>query len=284
MMNEKIRQFKDSASRHVWRFYKRVYQSLLKNNESQQVLFIVGCQRSGTTMLSRLLDRDLRSHSFDEQSKLSTHDPQRLVWDSLEDVKWKLLGGNAPLVVAKPLVESHRIGELLDTVPNSRAVWMYRNPLDVVSSNLKRFGKDNGVSDIHPILENISDWRSAGCTENTRNVIRRLYHPDSINSLADAAALFWLSRNHLFFNQNLQADNRVIAVRYERFVKDPERGINGIYQFLNLESPSITISAKVSNSSVGKGSSIQISTPIKELCLQQLADLDAVAITQNLDF
>jgi len=277
MNNEYIKYFRKRATKYAWRTYKAAYQILRNFDERQHILFIVGCQRSGTTMLSHLLDRDVRVRSFDEQSRLSTQDPERLVWDPLEGVNKKLLSGNAPLVVAKPLVESHRIGKLLELVPNSKVIWIYRNPLDVVSSSLKRFGDTNGVNDIKPILENIPDWRLSGCTEATRSLIGSLYTPDSVTSDADAAALFWFSRNQLFFDQNLQSDDRVIVIKYERFVQNPEAGVKSLFRFLQLDPPEIAVSAIISSSSIGKGSSIQINPEISKICLKRLAELDAVA-------
>lgn len=277
MIHKKLKQLKKITSKYAWRTFKEVYQRVHNFDGCQQILFIVGSQRSGTTMLSRLLDRDVRSKSFDEQSRLSTNDPERLVWDPLPIVTKKLSSGKAPLVVAKPLVESHRIRDLLDLIPNSRAIWIYRHPLDVVSSSLKRFGDSNGVNDIQPILDNTSDWRSAGCSNETRNLIHRLYAPESETSRADAAALFWISRNQLFFDQNLQSDDRVIVIRYERFVQQPETGVKHLYQFLKLKSPVNAVSDNVSSSSVGKGSLTQLSPQIEEACMQQLAVLDAMA-------
>src|SRR5512138_994897 len=101
---------------------KKVYQVVLSRKVQQSILFIVGCQRSGTSMLLNVFDRDLNTKCFGEFSKLTWDDSLgEIRLNSLELVKKEFSKVKAPLIVAKPLVESQNILELLDYFPNSSA-------------------------------------------------------------------------------------------------------------------------------------------------------------------
>src|SRR5512138_3577372 len=82
---------------------KRIYQAVLTRKMPQSILFIVGCQRSGTSMLLNVFDRDLNAKCFGEFSKLSSNDTHgEIRLNSLDLVKKEFSRVKAPLIVAKP--------------------------------------------------------------------------------------------------------------------------------------------------------------------------------------
>ncbi len=98
--------------------------------DQRSALLVFGCQRSGTTMLQQsLLDRSWRCIILDEHDRrlVRAKDPERLRWDDAARVAARLRAMPFELVVAKPLVESHRVGELLDSCVPARAIWMLRH-------------------------------------------------------------------------------------------------------------------------------------------------------------
>jgi Sulfotransferase domain len=191
--------------------------------DRRRVLLIFGCQRSGTTMLQQtFLDRSRRILILDEHdNRLGGDDPERLRWRSLPEVAAQLRRFPFELVVAKPLVESHRVLQILDALPAARAIWLLRSYRDVALSNVRRFGLANGFDDIRRVIQgSASDWRRAGASDHTIQTLADFRRLD-LTSL-DAAALFWWARNRLFYEQNLQSDRRVLLLRYEDLLCEPD--------------------------------------------------------------
>lgn len=226
-------------------------------------------------MLSRIFDADLDAFVYDEISALSSGDTEEgLRLNALTDVSSRLAAPRARLVLAKPLVESHRLGTLLDELEYTRSVWMYRHYRDVVNSNMNRFGADNGFSDIAPILSgDESNWRAVGLTEDTVQTVRGL--SQGALSRDDAAALFWYARNTHFFNQDLANEPRVRLQRYADLVSEPAKVMREIYNFAGRDYPGDTILRDVRSSSVGKGVEIELSEPVRALCEHMLQRLDS---------
>ena len=237
-------------------------------------LFIFGCQRSGTTLLSELFVPDPDSDVFQEQSSLGARDdPKRLRLAPLPEIAARLARNAAPLVVVKPIVESQRAAEILAVDPRWRGIWIYRDVRDVVLSNSQTFGKDNGFDDLAPILEGRSDWRSDGLPEDLVEQIRSL-HAAGLER-HDAAALFWVTRNHHFFAQKLEQEPRFWLCRYEDLVADPLAEMGLIYRFLGRPAPEALARNKVFKSSVGRGGQLSLSSPVRALCEEMAERLDA---------
>jgi hypothetical protein len=94
---------------------KRIYQSIKERKVPQSILFIVGCQRSGTSMIMNVLNRDLNAKCFGEFSPLTSNDPiGKIRLNSLESIKRDFSRIRAPFIVVKPLVESQNTPELLN--------------------------------------------------------------------------------------------------------------------------------------------------------------------------
>jgi len=265
------------ANREIYRRKKNVLQRLSLNQSSdKKIVLVAGCQRSGTSMTYKIFDRDPRSQVFDEISILSNKDKiENLRLNNLETVKERFEKSPADFIVAKPLVESQRLKYLLDYFPRSSALWMFRHYIDVVSSNLVRFGQTNGYDDIKPIIENDeSNWRCEHLSSDVKDLIVQL---SKGCSEADAAALFWYARNSLLFQQKLQEDARVYICQYEDLVSDPTRVIRGIYQFFDLDISYNNLQEGISPKSIGKGSNIEISTEIKAACDEMYRNLLSVS-------
>jgi len=255
---------------------KRLAKSLAANTyQEKKVLFVVGCQRSGTTMMLRIFERDVQTRVFGEFSKLSSQDPDNIRLNPLPLVKQEIDNDPAPFVVLKPLVETQNLLELLKFFPTAKALWMYRDYRDVASSNLKRFDDDNGVSDLRPVVEQApDDWRSEWVNPQAREMILQHFSEDMPPH--DAAALFWYVRNHIYFDLDLAHHPRVMLCRYADLVSNPRRKLSEIYGFVNQLFPNNIITDDISASSVGKGKNIKLAPEIEALCQNMLERLDEV--------
>jgi len=264
---------------------KKIYQSLLSKKVQQSILFIVGCQRSGTSMLLNVFDKDLNTRCFGEFSKLTSNDTSGGIrLNSLELVKKEFSKVKAPFIIVKPLVESQNVPELLDCFDNSRAVWMFRNHKDVASSNIKHFDINNGLDDLRPIVNNEpNNWRSEKVSGHVRETISK-YFSEDMNPY-DAAVLFWFARNSLFFDLGLHENPRVMMCCYEDLVLDPEKYVGNIYQQAGQVYPAINITTEVHSNSRKKGKDIELSPEIEQLARELQNKLEAAyrAKTLNMD-
>lgn len=237
-----------------------------KQAESKRILFIVGCQRSGTSLLARrVFGRDINSKTYGEYSVLTSDDVQKLRLNQLGTVRKEIFKNRAPLVVIKALVESQNTNNLLEYFGKSKALWVYRHYKDVGSSNLARFGVRNGIADLRPVTKkDPNNWRSENTSEYTTKLVSK-YFSENMNP-NDAAALFWFVRNRLFFELNLEENSNVMLCLYDQLVKNPNETMKNIYKFIGRRYPGKRILTDVHSNSMGKGKKLQLSPEIDLLC------------------
>jgi hypothetical protein len=240
----------------------------------ETVLMILGCQRSGTTMMTEIFSRDADAKVFGEYSVLSGQDRRdRLRLAPLDVVAGRLRRSRYPLIVMKPLVESQRADELLSALPHARALWLYRDVADVARSNLNLFGQENGIRNLERLLSaRAGDWRGERVPGEIRKVIQS-HFSTSMDPL-DAAALFWWARNSLYFALGLDERSDVLPVRYESVVLRPWETMASIYEFAGRRFPGEGLIDHVSTESVGRESTSRLSSPVQSLCLSMLERLD----------
>lgn len=259
----------------LFRLRKRFRQFFLyPRGMEKTVVFIVGCQRSGTSMIHHLFRLDSDTVTYDEVSPLSSKDPvEGLRLNPHPEVVARISGDRAPMVVCKPLVESQNLGTLLDLFPVTRAVWMYRDYRSVVLSSLKYFGQETGHTDLAPILAgDETNWRAEKLSAATRRTITELYSSEM--DPRDAAALYWYARNSLYFSRGFDQDDRVRVCRYEDLVTRPEEIMAGAYSFIGRPYPGDGIVKDVFAHSRSRGRGLDLSPPVRRLCDDMLARLD----------
>ncbi len=272
-MNDQLKRVSDRWLRlrkNVYQYYK-----IRHIPEKKTVLFILGCQRSGTTLLAEIFERDFyNTKVYHEFSPLSSLDRMyKIRLNPLHIVKQEIDQNRASLVIVKPLVESQNALILLNYFENSKALWTYRNYRDVVSSNLTHWGVKNGINNLRPIVEDQpQNWRSENISEESREIV--LSHFSEDMNPYDAAALFWLVRNRLFFELNLDKNHRVKLCKYELLIQDPIGTISQIYEFVGQVYPSYRMPLKVYKTSTGKGKDIKLSRQIELLCDEMLDRLN----------
>lgn len=260
----------------LFRLYKGARQRVSARGPrpDKMVVFILGIQRAGTSLMYWVFERDLDIKIYRESSELTTGDTLEGVrLNPLPQVKARLARDGTPIVVLKPLVESQRVHELMATFPGSRAIWQYRHYQDVASSNLKAFGMDNGVKDLRPFVANDpANWRSQNSLAETRDTVRRYFREDM--NPYDAAALFWWARSRLYFDLGLADDPHVMLCRYEDLATDPTATMRRVYAFLDRPYPGDQIARDVHPQSVGKGRVSKLSPEIDALCAELLDRLE----------
>jgi hypothetical protein len=226
---------------------KRSARSIVRARPGERrIVLIFGCQRSGTTMVQQtFLDRSWRVLILEEHDRrLVRPGPGETAWQEYSTVLRRIRRLPFEVVAAKPLVESASATALMDTADAVKAVWMLRRYPEVARSNVSRFGADNPYRDLEPIRSRDTlDWRYRGVTEETRETVTALMHRRL--TPFDAAALFWWTRNQLYFDQRLWADDRIRVLRYERACNQPDEVIRSLSGHIGVALPPGSIAPRV---------------------------------------
>lgn len=280
----KIRRWRQKATMRLYQAGKQLYQlaraPLTASDQQQKLLLIIGCQRSGTTLMTRIFERDLNARVYPEHSVLSNQDKlDGLRLNPLPQVQQRIHASRFPLVVVKPLVETQNARQLLDFFPQSKALWMYRDYSDVALSNIRRFGLNNGIKNLRYIVQQQEEnWRVQGLAPEYRALVNEMFS-EEMNPY-DAAALFWIVRNSFFFTLDLASHPAVMMLRYRDLVTQPLPQMTAVYEFVQRPFPGSRLIQEVHQTSVGKGQRITLSPTVQTLCDEMLARLDAVYATQ----
>jgi len=263
------------VSRWLFGVFKPIRRRLARRNEAAEktVLLILGCQRSGTTLVQNIFQRDVRSKVYGEFSKLSSEDREfRIRLNPLDSVREAIDADRADLIVLKPLVESQNAGKLLDALENAKVLWMYRDYRDTAISNINTFGRDAGVNDLTGRIENRNgDWRAEGLGTELREIVSAHFSPDM--DPHDAAALFWFVRNSWFFELGLESNARVMICSYEDLVAAPAATVKKLYDFIGHNFPGEQLLPPIHQESAGRGSGLELSEDIERLCKDLLERL-----------
>ena len=238
-------------------------------------ILIVGAQRSGTTMLGSCFAKDIRVRDYGEYGLAETG-LRILPLERIESIAQRQ---HAPIMVIKPLVESHRTVEMLDFFPNSTAVWMLRRYEDVANSSLRRFGVAARNRNLGAIVRNDRiHWMAEGASDAVREVVGRYFSEDM--PPLDGKALIWYVRNSLYFEQALQNHPRVRLLHYRDITGDPEAAMRGLYAFAGATYPANDIVAGIHRRSVGLGRGIQLNPEIRDLCEDMWGRFEEIGAAQ----
>ncbi|MEM9886781.1 MAG: sulfotransferase domain-containing protein [Bacteroidota bacterium] len=273
--------------------YKRIGNQLSKavnatfrpTVDKRRILLIVGCQRSGTSMLRAVFGKDPMTKIFAEKSVLSSDDKiYNIRLNAINKLNEQLESYNYPLLVLKPLVESQYTTSLLDEIPNSKAIWLYRHYVGVAYSNLKKFGMQNSINNLRPIAKGEMDnWRSENLAPETVALVKK-YFSEDMNPY-DGAALFWYVRNSLFFQQELQDNEKVMLLNYEDLTTQPEKKVQSVYNFMQFPYPNKAIAGLIHENKKAKLLDRSVFSPvITELCeamFQQLKHQELLIQTKQ---
>jgi hypothetical protein len=277
-MRKFIRRSRKTLFDRSLRLTKDIYQfiKMRKSSNPKTILFIFGCQRSGTTLLAEIFERDFdHTKVYHEFSHLSSEDKKYGIrLNPLHIVKTQIDNSRPPFIVIKPIVESQNALKLLDYFENAKALWAYRHYKDVAVSNLEKWGYKNGINNLRPIIEGQPyNWRSENVSKYTKDIVRK-YFSEDMNPY-DAAALFWFVRNRLFFEMDLDKKENILTCKYDELIDNPLRTMSNLYKFSGYIYPFSEIPVNVYSESKGRGTNIKLSQEIESLCHNMLSKLES---------
>ncbi len=256
--------------RHTSRRIKRCVQSL-RGDRAHTVVFVAGCQRSGTNMVMDLLDASYETDVYHE------HDPRAFTRYELRETEViAALHGRsrAPVMVVKTLCDLERLPALCARFAPAKVLWIYRDYRDVVNSMLVSFS--NQSRQIQRLASGRdTSWWGRALSPATLALLREYVTPD-IDDVS-AAALQWFVRAKLYFELGQHRDPSALLLNYETLVLDPIGAVDAFSDFIGLSSRD-GMAAGVHRHSVGKRRPPAIDARIATLCASLLDDLhDACA-------
>lgn len=231
-----------------------------RSSPGQRFVFVAGAQRSGTNMLMDILERSEVTDVYHERDTRAFKD---YIMREPSVIRTLADRSIAPVFVIKSLCELDRLPALLQGFQPSQLVWIVRDYRDMINSALVSF--PSLPQSMARIYEDrtAADWRSRGLSDETYDLIRKLYRPGIDD--ASAVALFWYMRNVLFFEQGFDKAANASLTLYEPLVTEPDQELRMVFQFLNLDY-SRFIAQQVFASSVRRRPAPEIDPQIDALC------------------
>jgi hypothetical protein len=234
------------SERRVLKVRKAIWRLFHDQSPHAKAVYILGVQRSGTTLLADCFEKSM---DFDVYREISeAMESFRIKDDAI--IRNIIKSSRHGYVVFKPLTDSHRANEFLALTPDSYGIWMYRRANDRANSAVENTGSHNlDILRDLAIGRGMDRWQVQGLTAQNLRFVRS-YSYENMSS-HDAAALLWYLRNGLFFAQGLQQVANVLPLAYEDLVSDPKRIMRGLCRFIGARFADSMVTS-VHTKSIGK--------------------------------
>jgi hypothetical protein len=247
-----------------------------KSPVMSRAVFVLGAQRSGTRLPLMVLDQSPDIITYSEGS-----DPffTGVMLKRDDVIRRHLRRMPFPIVVLKPICESHRGVDLLGTFSGSSVVWIYRDYRDTVNSSVVKW--QTGVKHLNSLARGdlkAAAWRAGGLTEEKLELVRQIY--DDEMSLHAANAVMWYLRTSLFFDGGLAGRSDVLLVKYEDLVRNPNVEFTRLFEFLDCPFQSEYLS-RIYSSSISRQPFPAIPARISDLCEGLMSRLDEYRLGAN---
>lgn len=251
------------------------FRSLFRESCDSTPVFVLGKQRSGTTMLMYVFHRHPDVLVLDEHRDSAAFSDYRI--RGIDKVRSLLEQARFPFVCLKPICDSHRISELYREFPEGHYIWMYRDFKDVANSALRKFDAARAIR-IVCTGGSGGGWFQEGVSPGVLEILQQVYRPDL--SDFDLACLVWWARNQLLIESGLTGQPRVTVMKYEALVSEPPLMLEWLLQRLQMRC-SGRIEGNVSARSIGRHSAPAMDEGVRELCSSTLTALDEAFLDQD---
>jgi len=267
----KITKIRDPETwmRHYAMLRKQLSHAFRDDCESTPI-FVLGNQRSGTSMLMRVFHRHTNTLVFDEHRNNPAFENYCI--RSTAEIQSLIERARFPIVSFKPICDSHLVGELNSAFPSARIIWIYRNYADVSYSTLRKF--ENPTRAIRLVCTNQTGggWFQDGVSPQISKVLKKVYQPDMSDT--DLTCLVWWARNQILIESGLIGAQNVIILKYEALVSQPTLMLKWLFDQLEVEYQD-RVGRKITARFVGRHSLPDIDATVQSLCESTLKDLDS---------
>jgi len=269
---------------------------LVKNllSRDKVPVFILGCQRSGTTICQNVFMESRRFAVFREGSKKAMTENWRLRETS--DIHMLIEKTRQRFILFKPINDSQWADQLLSEYENSLVIWIYRDVFDTSNSAVAKWQGSQrdmikwigdafaGQSTRESALARIAEKPNYGIyAERLSEELQEQLACWTRSELSPhtGAAILWYLRNRIILDLGLETDPRVLLVRYEDFVQEPESQLKRMCSFMGARY-SEKLAKGVFNTSVNKSETPLVNREVKKACEKLAGQLDAARLAQSL--
>ncbi len=265
------RTLKERVERRLYRGYKAIRQRWGTRLPRTHV-FVAGMQRSGTNMLMEVLEWNRHTDVYHETDCRAFD--ERYLMREAGIIHELARVSPAPFFVIKRLGELDRLAGFLDDFAPAKAVWIVRNYHDSSQSAVRSFA--NFVPQMRRLAANREAdlWRGRGMSEATQRLLQRVVELGP--SELDGAAIMWYYRNVLFFEQDLDHDPRVALLRYEDWVREPERKLQSLCRFLDMPDCGPWMTRYIHSASVRKTQPPTLLPQVESVCAELMSRFDSL--------
>jgi hypothetical protein len=240
---------------------KKIFRQSFSSPVETTPVFVLGIQRSGTTMLMFAFHLHPDIAVYDESRESKAFLDFRL--RNMETTEKLISDSPFPVACFKPLADCHLATQLLERFPSARIIWAIRDYHDVANSFLRKFPHATRAIRLVCSEQEGGGWFQEGVSEETGQILRNLPWRDF--SEYDFACLVWWARNRLFFEQNLDKEKRVLLLRYEKLVTAPEESLPEVTKFIGIPF-STQMTRYIHARSISRHSPPRINHSVQELC------------------
>lgn len=242
---------------------KKLWQLLKNPRKITRPAFVVGSGRSGTSMLIFHLAKSWEIDLYNENHPEAFRNWRLRRLSRIEELVNR---SSARVTLFKPILNTPQTPALLERFPDAKIIFCFRNYNDVINSSIKKFGLMNRLEHVTSwIKDDFLEFSNYCPPERTMQAIRS--HWSEELSPEDGAALYWLFYNRLFFDLELDHDQRVLLVQYESLVTRPKEEFQRVCNFLEM-SFNPKMGDEIYSSSVGRDPFPVLHPEIKEACDQ----------------
>lgn len=256
--------------RRGWRKY--FWQRAHNPSGRTRPVFVVGCGRSGTSMMLHHLARSWEVDAFNENHP-AAFVKYRL--RPLHEIEKVIERSYAKVALFKPVLCTPHSREYLNRFPNTRLIFVYRHYNDVVNSSIKKFGAADRLIHVNTWMEDdFAEFAPIAPPAATKAAVRELWKPDL--SPESAAALYWFFYNALYFDLGLDQEERARLKGYESLVANAVQGIQEACSFFGISFEPIMVEG-IFTSSIGRDNSPPLDEAIQSACDALWEQLQAVS-------
>ena len=245
----------------LWLLFAKKAARMFSPNPKTRALFVIGHQRSGTTMLLEQLNKHIGVDVYHEDSKAMKDFRIR----SMSYIRNLMKKSKAKIIVFKPLEDSHRTLEFIEMLTGSKAIWMFRHFSDVINSSMVQGWANHYKGYVTNICNQtyFAYSEPLNLTPENVNLVRQMYDPS--DTPETCIALRWYLRNTIYFDYRMQDNQNVLLVQYEELVSEPVQQITRVLSFVGL-SYAQSVSKGIHAKSIGKQSERRIRDDVRKLC------------------
>jgi len=207
------------------------------NEDYHELFFLLGCQRSGTTLTRLILDSHSKIHCYDEYKSYDILSDKKLFLSTIQKKPVHQLIGFKTLVYSEQMQE-HFLYDWLkqrkvdNKFQSCKMIFLLRDSRDVVSSLIQYLQKDSSYS--LGWIENIFNFWSEYMPnlltkfQNELNIVK-----NSKNKIVSYVSLFWKIKTSSVL-QYLDSNMSILPIKYEQLCVQPKNETMKICDFLDI--------------------------------------------------